>query len=141
MSKCIEHKQNGKGVRYGLTRVGGKSVAMHRLAYCFARGINLDMIKGSSIRHTCDNVKCINPQHLILGTHQDNMEDRQARQRQAKGTVVGNAVLDADKVRFIRANYVKYSKEWGYSAIARMLGVSPTTVRSVIDGRCWGHLE
>jgi len=33
------------------------------------------------VRHTCDNIKCINPSHLLGGTHLDNMNDRSKRGR------------------------------------------------------------
>lgn len=36
---------------------------------------------GIVVRHTCDNRVCCNPSHLMIGTHQDNMNDRNARRR------------------------------------------------------------
>ena len=35
---------------------------------------------GLVIRHTCDNKKCINPDHLILGTYKENTQDYMERQ-------------------------------------------------------------
>lgn len=83
VSTCIDHGQVGKKVKpktehgkftggYGKTcrAFGGKpkrSVNLHRAVYCDANGITLDAIVGKTVLHTCDNPRCINPEHLELG--------------------------------------------------------------------------
>lgn len=138
---CIDHGQKGQGLGYGSARHQGERGTAHRVAYCKARGILLTEIKGKVIRHTCDNARCINPKHLIVGTHVDNMADRCSRGRTNKGVGRPQSKLTATQVRFIRDNYVRYSKEWGTVAIARMLGVNQTTVQSVTSGEAWTHIE
>ena len=46
---------------------------------------NGEITDGLVVRHTCDNRICVNPEHLEVGTHQDNMDDMVRRNRQAKG--------------------------------------------------------
>lgn len=137
------YKGNNVNIRtgYSLCYYKGKTTRQHRLNYCLANNLTLQDIKGKVIRHTCDNRWCVNPEHLLLGTHQDNMDDMTGRDRQAKGTRVGNAVLTDEQVRFIRENYVRYSKDWNTIKIAAMLGVSHRTVQSVTSGERWGHVE
>lgn len=61
-------------------REGGKRVHIpaHRAAYLEWAG---SIPEGLMVLHDCDNARCINPKHLKLGTHQDNMDDKVARKR------------------------------------------------------------
>ena len=63
---------------YGQFKVDGKQHPAHRVAFKLAYGY---LPAGLLVRHTCDNPGCCNPNHLILGTNQDNMSDVAARNR------------------------------------------------------------
>lgn len=138
---CIDHGQKGQGLGYGTYRYRGERGTAHRVVYCKAHNLLLADIKGLVVRHTCDNARCINPEHLVLGTHQDNMQARHTRKRTSRGVAMPQAKLTAKQVQFIRKHYVRYSKEWGTVAIAHMLGVSHRTVQSVTSGKAWTHIE
>lgn len=66
---------------YGVIRVGGRDEKAHRAAWMVARG---PIENGLVVRHTCDNPRCVNPGHLLLGTQLDNIRDRVERGRSAK---------------------------------------------------------
>lgn len=140
MPKCIEHNQYKGKQRYGITSYGGVTTGSHRHAYCFARGVPITHIKDAVVRHTCDNKRCINPQHLVLGTSQDNSTDMVNRGRSLRGEQHKRVVLTEDNVRYIREHVVPNCKKWGYAALGRMFGVTGEAVSYAARGKNWGHL-
>ena len=142
MTECIEHSQKGVNRGYGNTRYQGKQVPIHRKVYCKAHGVGLSAIHGLEVRHTCDNTRCINPKHLVIGTHQDNQDDKVARGRQYRphGVLNVNVVLTKEDVLYIRKHYKRGCKVFGSGALANQFGVNQSNISRVVTRKTWVHI-
>lgn len=93
---CVSHYCGRDG--YPEIKIHGRSVRLLRVIYEREVGpLSPDRV----VRHTCDERKCINPLHLILGTHADNVADRVLRNRSAMREKNGRAKLTEEDVRSI----------------------------------------
>ena len=88
---------------------------------------------GLDILHSCDNRKCCNPTHLRLGTHQDNMADRDSRRGvyQCSGESHGRAKLSWGQVSEIRGSNESRSE------LSRKFGVSKSQISKIRLGQLW----
>lgn len=140
-TECVEFDGAKHGnFGYGMIRHQGKTVRAHRLSYCQANGMDLEQIVGLEVRHACDNPPCINPGHLSLGTHADNMRDMFERKRRtaAVGVKASKAKLNDEQVRSIRA---ENAAGQSLRKIAKRVGLNATTVRKICMRETWRHVE
>jgi len=68
---------------YGLFQLNGKQWRAHRFMMHITEGLSVDK---PIVMHTCDNPACVNPNHLVNGTNQDNMTDKVLKGRAVSGT-------------------------------------------------------
>lgn len=122
---------------YGVMSHRGKHHSAHRLAYLIYKGVDP---RDQHVCHTCDNPSCVNPAHLWLGTHQDNMADRKAkgRGRTPQGVEHWKAKLTEAQVKAIRAEGARGLKS--FTALAHEFGVSRTTISNIIRRKMWDHI-
>jgi hypothetical protein len=85
----------------------------------------------------CDCPSWVNPSHLRIGTHAENVADKVARRRQARGERHGRAKLDDDAVRAIRVAFAAGEK---YIVLARRHGVTSHTNSAIARDRVWKHV-
>jgi hypothetical protein len=69
---------------YGQIQLSGRKVRAHRVAYQLAHHLT-EIPEGMQVLHSCDRPTCINPGHLRLGSHAENMADKKARGRARNG--------------------------------------------------------
>lgn len=149
---------NGDG--YGVLKVRGadgrwRGIGAHRLSWEMNNG---DIPEGMHVLHDCDarylpgditNRRCVNHEHLFLGTQSINAADCHSKgrgaipsrcplERIARGERTGAAKLTESKVRLIRARL-----QAGHTqrSVALEMGVHLNTIRKIAYGQSWGHLR
>ncbi|MGF3025568.1 HNH endonuclease signature motif containing protein [Methylobacterium aquaticum] len=123
--------RNRKG--YGHIGHNGKTYLAHRLSYiAFVGDIPADML----VCHKCDRPACVNPDHLFLGTHADNVADRDSKGRHnpCKGFKHGRTKVTPEIIRSIRKDIR------AQHVIASAHGVSEITVNRIRRGHRWGDV-
>jgi hypothetical protein len=92
--------------------------------------------EGMNVCHTCDNVYCVNPAHLFLGTQKQNLEDMAKKKRSTWGINNPRAKLDIDDVKNIKHLLLTKMSEAG---IAKQYSVSRQTINNIKNGKVWNH--
>ena len=72
---------------YGYIRKNRKIQSAHRYFYSLYKG---EFDQNLNVLHVCDNPSCVNPEHLFLGTHTDNMRDMTRKGRHANNKGIHN---------------------------------------------------
>lgn len=117
---------------YGKFWMAGKSRRANRVALEFSLGRALG--PGMQAMHWCDNPPCCNPAHLFEGTNADNVGDRHAKGRDARGESNGNARLTREQVEAIRQRVAGGETR---QLVALDVGVAWSTVDGIVAGRYW----
>jgi hypothetical protein len=128
---CTSHGLNTHG--YPKMSINKKQVLIHRYQYELHNGpINNNYV----IRHTCDNKLCINPKHLLQGTHKDNVSDRVMRDRSARGSDNGRSKLTENQVYNIRYNLNHLTMQ----ALSEMFLVDRKVIYNIRKNKSWIHI-
>lgn len=122
---------------YGLFTVQGKTIGAHRYVFQQQHGL---IPKDMFICHTCDNPPCVNPAHLFLGTHTDNMQDCISKGRFShhgqKGSLHNLAKLREKDIPVIRSMLLFCTP----TEISKIYKVAPTTISYIRDRKTWTHV-
>lgn len=101
----------------------------HRQIFQAAFGISPN---GFVVRHLCNNRRCLNPDHLAIGTHADNVRDRVMSHHSARGERNGRSKLTKEQVEKIRSD-----KTTPQIQLARNFDVSPRLIGMIKRGKLW----
>ena len=117
---------------YGVFSENRKTILAHRFSWKFYKG---EIPKGLEVCDRCDNPKCVNPDHLWLGTHIENVEDtvRKGRNVSFKGEANGASKLTQKQVNEIRDMSKKYSS----IEIAKIYSITREHVWGIVKYRVW----
>lgn len=112
------------GGGYGNIRHQGRALPAHRVSYELHAG---PVPAGMCVCHRCDNPACVNPEHLFLGTHLDNMRDMysKGRRKAASGERNGSSKLTDEQRSAIAAAVGPATR------LAARFGVTPRCINQI----------
>lgn len=120
---------------YGYVRVDGKIYLAHRVSY---ERHNPPIPPGMEICHHCDHPGCYNPAHLFLGTHAENMADRDAKGR---NVIPGLNGAEHPRAKFTNEQIVAIRESFASGQTATSLagsyGVVKSTILTIVHGQHW----
>lgn len=120
-----------------------KTLKAHRFMY---ERFNGTIPKGYVVRHKCNNLTCVAPHHLTIGTQKDNAEDRVKSGRSAKGSTNGSSKLNELQALFIRVISPAIRNRSNREAIitqtevGKWFGVSHVIIGDILRNESWTHL-
>ena len=117
---------------YGLFKYCNVAYRAHR--FSLEQFLGFSIPDGLQALHVCDFPPCVKPLHLSIGTLEDNMADRNAKGRQARGETNSHAKLTEQQVLEIRAS------DQHPNVVAAIYGVSPSLIYSIVSRRIWRHI-
>lgn len=132
MTTCKEWTGRISPKGYGTLTHNGVTTLAHRKAYADVHG---PIPPSKFVCHTCDNRRCVNVDHLFLGTPKDNMQDMVAKQRHRFGEATYNNFLAREDIVAIRGLYnsgALFQKE-----IGARYGISQDYVSRIVNGKRW----
>jgi hypothetical protein len=134
-SGCWEWQRVKNQDGYGRVKRNGKLESAHRVAY----ELYVGPIGDKQVLHKCDNPGCVNPDHLFLGTIQDNNRDKAQKGRARTIPMPGEShpkhKLTEQQVRDIRNSTLSQSK------LGSLYSVSQQLISRVKSGSVWRHIE
>lgn len=112
-------------------------ISAHRYSYELHFGSISNEIQ---VLHTCDTPACVNPDHLFLGTHLDNMTDKRNKKRglSARGENHSSAKLTENEVIEIRKNYAVGIRQ---AELAKKYSVAQTLISHIVTRGAWKHVK
>jgi hypothetical protein len=123
---------------YGQIGSGGQDgppLKAHRVSWELRHG---PIPPGLHVCHRCDVRACVNPQHLFLGTRQDNMDDMRLKGRATRGERDSQAKLTAEKVLEIRKALQGGTR---HRDLAATYGVSQGNISNIARNKSWRHIQ
>jgi hypothetical protein len=133
LDECWEWQGFTSKSGYGRFRYQSKREYAHRVAYILEYS---PIRNGLHVCHKCDNPKCVNPNHLFLGTNNDNMRDKVKKGRQQRGERSGTSKLTEQQVLEILALKGKETQKF----VGKKFGVVQTLIGKIWRGENWKHL-
>ena len=137
--ECWEWQAAKTARGYGQLNVEGIMRYAHRLSYFLHNEVDtFDLV----VMHSCNNPSCVNPNHLVLGTQKQNLQQMYREKRDDNRNRIGihnkNCSFSESEVREIKQLLAE--GKFSQRKIAKMYGVTSSTISNISLGKTWSHI-
>lgn len=135
---CIEWLGSKDGCGYGHFRIDNNLIhRAHRVSWNLVNG---EIPDGLCVCHKCDNPAYVNPEHLFLGTHTDNMIDKESKGRgnQLTGIEHHRTHLTEQDIIIMRQLHKSGNS---HVTTSKLYNITPANASHIVHGRRWGHIK
>jgi hypothetical protein len=136
-TECWEYTRGIGSGGYGIVSVNDKAIGAHKLAYLLRRG---PVPKGMCVLHECDNRKCINPDHLFLGTKGVNNRDRKQKGRNDDRRGRKNYMVKLTENQVHEIRNLASGSGLSQREIGKRFGICQQQVCEIARRKAWVHL-
>jgi hypothetical protein len=133
---CWFWKSSTNQMGYGQFTIGRKPLFAHRICWELTHGKKIP--EGLFACHKCDTPICVNPDHIFLGTHQQNSQDMSNKKRSTWGEKSLLSKLNLENVRQIKRMLLEGVD---IKIICEKFQVVDKTIRNIRNKKTWKHLE
>ena len=142
VTECWEWTASINNWGYGHFRRNNKTDKAHRVSYELFKG---PIPKGLCVCHTCDNPKCVNPDHLWLGTFGDNNRDRSSKGRSNAGHHKNHPKGENHISSKLTEQDVKEIRMWGSLGhstrkLAKVYNIHHSGIGNILTRKTWKHI-
>ena len=124
-------------IGYGIITYQRRAYKAHRVSWIVHRG---EIPTGMQVLHRCDNRLCINPEHLFLGTHQENMKDRDCKGRGANVQGMNHPNVWLTETEVLEIRRLHETGEYKRVELADMFKTSPENIYRIVKRLTWRHI-
>lgn len=118
---------------YGILKMANRKYRVHRVSAMLYK--QFDINNSLLVCHHCDVRLCFNPEHLFIGTHLDNHQDRDRKGRGFKRPLGGLS----PKLTLTQVRQIKKLRQGGYKikALANLYSISESVICSITRNKSW----
>lgn len=116
---------------------GSSKMLAHRVSWEVHKGL---IPEGIQVLHTCDIPACVNPEHLFLGTSQDNMDDKVNKGRHKYPIGIDHPMTKLTEEQVLEIRRIHAANTCSQIDLAHQFNVTPANIRHIIKRTLWSHI-
>lgn len=123
---------------YGTQSWRGRIMPAHRLLYMLTHGVSISKVL--EVCHSCDRPICVNPDHMWLGTHHENLRDASLKGRMASLPGEDSPVAKLSNADVIEIRRLFDTGDFTKAALGKMFDCTAMNILHIVKRQSWTHI-